>query len=85
MSITRRLYCPEHFVTAPSLANVTGVLHSCIIKGIRGDGGHDFTWMMIIDPAGGRRYQESIARFQHKYENAIVRIGAGQYYQIRHF
>ncbi len=67
-----------------TFANVSGGLHSRIIEGIRGNGENDSTWMMIIDPAGGLRYQESFTRFQHKYENAIVGVG-GQYFQIRHF
>lgn len=67
-----------------TLATVSSGLHSRIVEGMRGDGSYGATWMMIIDPAGGRRYQESYARFWHKYETAIIGR-TGTYYQIRHF
>lgn len=57
-------------------------LHSRIVEGLVGAEGRET--MMIIDPAGGRRYQEQWDRFLYKYEQAIAGIG-GQYYQIRHF
>jgi hypothetical protein len=67
-----------------TMFSVTSGLHSRIIEGMTGSGTYDATWMMIIDPWGGKRYRESFARFLHKYENAIVGV-SGQYYQIRHF
>ena len=67
-----------------TLFNVTSGLHSRIIEGMSGSGTYDATWMLIIDPWGGKRYRESFARFLHKYETAIIGM-AGDYFQIRHF
>ena len=59
-------------------------LHSRIIEGIVGDGSSAGATFMIIDPAGGRRYNEPFMDFLNKYEGAI-RSAKGEYYQIRHF
>lgn len=59
-------------------------LHSRIIEAMSGDGSVDGTRMHIIDPAGGRRYQESFRIFIEKYEGAFI-LAAGDYFQIRHF
>jgi hypothetical protein len=49
-----------------------------------GDGSPGGTKMKIIDPAGGRRYDEDFMVFLAKYEGAIIGR-KGDYYQIRHF
>ena len=49
-----------------------------------GDGSVDGTVMHIIDPAGGRRYQESFRVFIAKYEGAFGQV-EGDYFQIRYF
>lgn len=59
-------------------------LHSRIVEAMSGDGSVDGTMMHIIDPAGGRRYQESFRIFIVKYEGAFV-LAASDYFQIRHF
>jgi len=59
-------------------------LHSRIIEGIIGDGTPRSTTFLIIDPAGGRRYNESFTDFVTKYEGGI-RATTAEYYQIRHF
>lgn len=59
-------------------------LHSRIIEAMSGDGSVDGTTMHIIDPAGGRQYQESFRDFITKYEGAFTRV-SGDYFQIRHF
>lgn len=59
-------------------------LHSRIIERITGDETPGGTWLAIIDPDQGKRYQETISTFVRKYEGAI-RGQAGTYYQIRHF
>lgn len=59
-------------------------LHSRIIEAMSGDGSVDGTNIHIIDPAGGRRYQESFMDFIAKYEGAILSV-SGDYFQIRHF
>ena len=59
-------------------------LHSRIIEAMSGDGTVDGTNMHIIDPAGGRRYQESFRDFITKYEGAFTSV-SGDYFQIRHF
>jgi len=59
-------------------------LHSRIIEGIVGSSSSSSANFMIIDPAGGRRYNEPFVDFVRKYEGAI-RGARGDYYQIRHF
>ena len=58
-------------------------LHSRIIEGMSGSG-ENGREMLIIDPAGGRRYRESFEIFVAKYEGAIAGV-TGEYLQIRHF
>lgn len=59
-------------------------LHSRIIEAMSGDGSVDGTMMHIIDPAGGRQYQETFRDFLTKYEGAFGQV-SGDYFQIRHF
>jgi peptidoglycan hydrolase-like protein with peptidoglycan-binding domain len=59
-------------------------LHSRIIEAMSGDGTVDDTAMHIIDPAGGRQYQEKFRDFITKYEGAFAKV-SGDYFQIRHF
>jgi hypothetical protein len=63
-------------------------LHSRIVEGMRGNG--DGTWMKIVDPGTGSRYEESFGTFLAKYEGAFIQsqsgsAGVSEYYQIRHF
>ena len=58
--------------------------HSRIIEGISGDGSPGGTRMKIIDPDGGRRYDEPFTTFLSKYESAFTG-GNDLYYQIRHY
>lgn len=58
--------------------------HSRIIEGINGGGNHNDTFFSIIDPDGGRRYQESFMTFIQKYEDASP-DPSEEYFQIRHF
>jgi hypothetical protein len=69
--------------TLASVAPRSG-LHSRIIEGIVGTGTASGASFMIIDPAGGRRYNEPFNDFISKYEGGI-RAATGAYYQIRHF
>ncbi len=59
-------------------------LHSRIIEAMSGDGTVDNTTMHIIDPDGGRQYQESFRVFIDKFEGAFGKV-SGDYFQIRHF
>jgi hypothetical protein len=59
-------------------------LHSRIVEGMRGDGSATGTFMDIMDPDGGKRYQEQFDIFLAKYEGAFILAGS-DYYQIRHF
>jgi hypothetical protein len=59
-------------------------LHSRIIEAMSGDGSVDGTMMHIIDPAGGKRYQETFRDFLTKYEGAFGQVST-DYFQIRHF
>jgi peptidoglycan hydrolase-like protein with peptidoglycan-binding domain len=63
---------------------VNSGLHSRILEGMHGDGHHDSTWMKIIDPDGGKTYDEPFMIFLAKYEAGIMSVG-GDYFQIRHF
>jgi hypothetical protein len=60
-------------------------LHSRIIEAMSGDGSVDNTIMHIIDPAGGRQYQETFRDFLAKYEGAFISVAGDDYFQIRHF
>jgi peptidoglycan hydrolase-like protein with peptidoglycan-binding domain len=59
-------------------------LHSRIVEAMSGDGTVDGTVMHIIDPAGGRQYQDGFRTFITKYEGAFGQA-SGDYFQIRHF
>lgn len=59
-------------------------LHSRIIEGMYGSGDANNTSFKIIDPDGGRRYDESFAVFLQKYEGAFRSI-SGEYLQVRHY
>jgi peptidoglycan hydrolase-like protein with peptidoglycan-binding domain len=69
--------------TLNSIGPLAG-LHSRIIEAMSGDGSVDGTMMHIIDPDGGRRYQEVFRDFLAKYEGAFMQV-TGDYFQIRHF
>jgi hypothetical protein len=65
-------------------------LHSRIVEGMRGNGDADGTWMKIVDPESGSRYEELFRVFLARYEGAFILSqgsGAGlrEYYHIRHF
>jgi Papain-like cysteine protease AvrRpt2 len=65
-------------------------LHSRIVEGMRGNGDANDTWMKIVDPGKGSRYDERFSSFLAKYEGAFIQsqsgsAGVGEYYQIRHF
>ena len=65
-------------------------LHSRIIEGMRGNGDADGTWMKIVDPENGSRYEELFRVFLGRYEGAFMLSqgtapGLREYYQIRHF
>lgn len=61
-------------------------LHSRIIEAMSGDGTVNGTVMHIIDPAGGRKYQEMFRDFITKYEGALGQVlPNSDYFQIRHF
>lgn len=59
-------------------------LHSRIVEAMSGDGTVDGTNLFIIDPSGGRQYQENFRIFSEKYEAAFNTV-QGDYFQIRHF
>jgi hypothetical protein len=43
-------------------------IHARIVIGMYGDGSPDGTFLRIVDPAGGRQYDESFATFARKFE-----------------
>ena len=50
-------------------------IHARIITSIRGDGTPDGTRLHIIDPAGGREYDETVAVFIPKFEAEVLETG----------
>lgn len=63
------------WVTTDEAPGKTWAIHARIITGIQGDGTLENTRFKIVDPAGGRRYEESIATFLPKYEEEVIRTG----------
>jgi hypothetical protein len=58
--------------------------HSRVIEGMSGNGQPNGTIMKIIDPDGGRRYDETFQVFLRKYETAFT-AHSDTYFQIRHY
>lgn len=50
-------------------------VHARLITGIYGDGTPDGTFLRIIDPNGGRTYDESFTTFAGKYESMAAAKG----------
>jgi hypothetical protein len=64
---------------------VPGGVHDRILEGISGDETGPGTNMLIIDPAGGRRYRETLATFIQGFEGQAAVEPFYQDYQILHF
>lgn len=71
-------------VTANEAPGKAWAMHARVITGIRGDGTAENTQFTIVDPNGGRTYQESIAVFIPKYEDEIRRTGDSRI-QVAHW
>lgn len=69
-----RTYGPL-WVTTDEKPNQPWGIHARIITSIRGDGTATGTSFTIIDPSGGRQYQETIKDFLPKYEAEIIERG----------
>lgn len=69
-----RSYGPV-WITTDEAPGAAWAIHARIITGIYGDGSPENTKFKIVDPAGGRRYEESIAVFIPKYEEEVRRTG----------
>lgn len=63
------------WVTTDEAAGKPWAIHARIITGIYGDGTAEGTRFKIVDPSGGRRYEEAMATFIPKYEEEVVRTG----------
>ncbi len=63
------------WITTDEAPGAAWAIHARIITGIYGDGSPERTCFKIVDPAGGRRYEESIAVFIPKYEEEVRRTG----------
>lgn len=63
------------WVTTDEAPGRAWAIHARVITAIRGDGSAENTFFTIVDPAGGRQYQESIANFIPKYEEEVIRTG----------
>lgn len=64
---------------------VPGGIHDRILHGISGDGTGPGTRMFMIDPAGGRRYQEPLSTFIQGFEGQAAVEPFYDDYQILHF
>lgn len=63
------------WVTTDEAPGAAWAIHARVITAIRGDGTAENTFFTIVDPGGGRTYQESIAVFIPKYEEEVIRTG----------
>lgn len=63
------------WITTDEAPGAAWAIHARIITGIYGDGTPENTKFKIVDPAGGRRYEESIAVFIPKYEEEVRATG----------
>jgi hypothetical protein len=64
---------------------VPGGIHDRILEGISGDETGSGTKMFIMDPAGGRRYQETLAIFIQGFEGQAAVEPFYDDYQILHY
>ncbi|MDB5584441.1 MAG: hypothetical protein JWR80_9617 [Bradyrhizobium sp.] len=60
-------------------------LHSRLVRGMKGDGTASGTLFEIVDPDGGQTYDETVAIFVKKYDDAYSSSGDEQYIQIRFY
>jgi hypothetical protein len=58
-------------------------VHARIITGIHGDGDAQNTHLKIVDPDGGKTYDESFQDFTSKYE--VMAHASGRNLQIMHY
>ncbi len=63
------------WVTTDEAPGKAWAIHARVITSIKGDGTPEKTFFTIVDPAGGKQYQESIAVFIPKYEEEVIRTG----------
>jgi hypothetical protein len=63
------------WVTTDEAPGKAWAIHARVITAIRGDGTPEKTSFTIVDPAGGKQYQESIASFIPKYEEEVINAG----------
>jgi hypothetical protein len=63
------------WVTTDEAPGKAWAIHARVITAIKGDGTPEKTFFTIVDPAGGKQYQESIATFIPKYEEEVIRTG----------
>ena len=63
------------WVTTDEILGKAWAIHARVITAISGDGTPEGTFFTIVDPAGGRTYQESIAIFEPKYHDEVIQTG----------
>ena len=63
------------WVTGDEAPGAAWAIHARVVTAIRGDGTPEGTRFTIIDPAGGRTYEETMAIFLPKYEEEVRRTG----------
>jgi len=59
----------------PSAKPAKFAIHARIIHGIYGDGDASNTYLKIVDPGGGKTYDESFQDFTSKYEAMVDETG----------
>jgi Papain-like cysteine protease AvrRpt2 len=60
-------------------------LHSRLVRGLKGDRTAPGTAFEIVDPDGGKTYDEGVIEFVKKYDEAYTASGDDQYIQIRFY
>lgn len=72
------------WITANETPGGNWTLHARLIVGMKGDGTPGGTNLLIVDPAGGRQYEENFNVFWRKFEDEILRTGNART-QIMHW
>ena len=65
------------WVTTDEAPGAPFAIHARIVTRIRGDGSPAGTTISVVDPAGGRAYDENFATFQAKFAEVAIGDMAG--------
>lgn len=76
------------WITTDENPSASFAIHARIVTGMYGDGGEDDTYLRIVDPAGGKRTEETYHAFMDKYDEVArgdIAAGGDLRMQIVHF